>query len=532
MRFGTRIGSLGAWSLLAAAVAAAAPQTAARWVWYPEDAPHDCYKDSRRFRVRFELDGVVANASLWLLVDDRQKLWVNGHGPLAPAERRFASLRYEVGKLLARGRNVLAIEGWNGTSVAGVIARLTVGLADGQEVVVTSGEGWRASREAAEGWVRPDFDDSGWPQVRVIGDAFTKPWIGIPAFHMPVFYTPEEAKARARHLESLLAPAEQFANDPPAAARVQWINGMPAIVINAQARPVVFYRGILDPLREHGRRQIAIFRDAGIHMFCVYARMAKCWAGPGRYDFSSVDEQIRAHLAVDPHAWVVVLIRIIPPSWWMDAHPGELVGYGTSDKLGGDERFRARRGSMASVAWLRDTGAAWAALVRHVEHQPWGRRVIGYQPGYGISAEWHYFGSWQEQYPDTGAAMTRAFRTWLRERYGTDAALRAAWREPRVALGTATVPGVKPRKYAAHLAFRSPAAERHVIDYYHCHQKVVADAIDYLGRIVKEQTHGNKLHGVYYGYFFGVRPQTQGGHLALPAVQTEHMTDSSDRAHG
>ena len=499
--------------------------TAAQWIWYPESPAVDCYKDSRWFRASFDLEDQVTEATLWLLVDDRHVLWLNGTGPLEPAESREASRRYDVTKALTRGRNLIAIEGWNGTSVAGVIARLTVKLANGREVVVTSDGEWRASREAPEGWNGPEFDDSTWPPVRVIGDAFARPWIDIPSFHMPVFYTDEEASASARYREGLLAPAERFADAPALDARLGWVNGMPAFVINGQPQPVVFYRGILDPLREHGRRQIANFRDAGIHMFCVYARLRKCWSAPGEYDFSSVDEQIRAYLAVDPNAWIVVLVRIIPPNWWMDSHPDELVGYGTGSDFVNNEQDRVRRGSIGSKVWLRDTGAAWKALVRHVEDQPWGKRVIGYQPGYGISAEWHYFGSWRDQYPDTGSAMTRTFRDWLREKYGTDAALRAAWGQPQVTLDTATVPDVASRRSAKHLSFRDPATERPVVDYYHCHQKTVADAIDQLGRIVKQQTDGRKLHGVYYGYFFGVRPQTQGGHLELPALLASPNVD-------
>ncbi len=504
--------------ILVIAASAVAQDTAAQWIWYPEDASRDCYKTSRWFRAEFDLDAAPVEASLWLLVDDRQTLWVNGQGPLEEAERTLASLRYDLTGVVAQGRNVFALEGWNGSSVAGVIARLTVRYADGREQIVVSDDSWRASREGPDGWTAPDFDDAAWQPVMVIGDAFSKPWAEHEAFYVPPFYTDAELAARAQRVASLVAQPEQFENDPPADAQLKWINGMPAFVINGEAQTVDSYRGILDPMREHGRRQIALFRDAGIHQFSVYARLDKCWSGPDEYDFSYVDEQIRAYLSVDPDAWLSVLIRIIPPSWWMEANPDELVGYASPGELGGDEQSRARRGSLASEAWLSDTSDAWGALVKHVEDQPWGKRVIAYQPGYGISAEWHYFGSWQEQYPDTGAAMTRTFRAWLRDKYETDEALRAAWADPQVSLDTATVPGIEPRRYATHAAFRDPATERWSIDYYHCHQKVVADDIDYLGRIVKEQTEGHKLYGVYYGYFFGVQPHTQGGHLELPAL--------------
>lgn len=502
-----------------------AQETVAKWIWYPEDAVHDAREQSRWFRYSFDLPQAPQEASLWLMVDDGQKLWVNGHGPFEAQERDTAAGRYDLTEALRAGRNIFALEAYNGTSVAGVIASLSVTMPGGQELVFVSDGSWRASREAPEGWQQPDFDESGWEPVKVIGSAFTKPWHNHPLFSTAAFFTDDERAQYERYREGLMAPPEQFADDPPLTAEAGFVNGSAALTLNGRAYPLVMYRGLPDLTTEHGRRQVENFRDAGVHLYCAYVQIGTCWTGPGEYDFSALDQQIRMYLNIDPDAYLIVMVRLIQPEWWEEAHPDEMVDYAVPGELGGDEAFRAIRASMASEPWLRDTGEAWRALIEHVEDQPWGGRVAGYHPGYGIYSEWHYFGSWRDQYPDTGAAMTARFREWLREKYATDAALQESWADPDVTFETAQVPDVDARKFGELIAFRDPEVEQRNVDYYRCHQGVVADALEHFGRIEKEATDGAKICGAYYGYFFGVRPQTQGGHLELQRLFSSPYLD-------
>lgn len=498
-------------------VPAMAQQTASQWVWYPEQPANDCVRESRWFRKTFDLAEKPREASLWLLVDDSQQLWVNGQGPLSPMGGEMHVHRYDLTALLQSGRNVLSLIGWNGGGPAGVIARLVARRANGQEVVVYSDSSWRALKtEPPADWINLAFDDTSWASVRVIGSAFMAPWYDHALFNVMPFITPEEAKAYQQYMDTLLAPAEQFANETPARAQIKPYNGVPAFFINGQPRPLVMYRGTVDPFSEFGRRQIAQFRDAGIHGYAPYIALDKCWTGPGKYNWRLIDEQVRAYLSVDPDAYLDILVRLVPPSWWFEAHPGEMVAYATSDKVDDpDESGRVLRPSPASEQWRKDTGEAWTSLIRHMETQPWGKRVIGWHACYGIYAEWHYFGSWSMQFPDTGPAMTRTFRDYLRAKYETVEKLRTAWQDPQVEFETAAVPGVPPRQFSALLSFRDAKTEQAIIDYYRCQHKVTADAIEYFGKLAKQASGGRAIYGIYYGYFMGVYPQAQGGHLDL-----------------
>jgi hypothetical protein len=232
--------------------------------------------------------------------------------------------------------------------------------------------------------------------------------------------------------------------------------------------------------------------------------------------FAELDNYVRGYLSADPEAYLILILRLVPPGWWMDAHPQEMVGYAKGPAgRGYDEAYRVERPSLASEPWRRDMMALWRRALAHLEQQPWGKRIIGYQPGYGIYTEWHYYGSWTEQMPDTGPAMTRYFRAWLRRRYGTVKRLRAAWADPSVTFETAAVPGLEPRKTSDLLGLRDPARRRWVMDYYRCQQELTADCLEAFCRAAKEITGGRVLCGAFYGYFHGVPPQTQGGHLEL-----------------
>lgn len=503
-----------------------AQDTAAKWIWYPEAPGHECIDQYRYLRRAFELPAAPAAAELWVSVDDHQELYVNGQGPLESLQATGAARRYDLTDLLVGGDNVLAVRVHNATGPAGLIVRLVIDLPERPSVTINSDEQWRAAKEAAEDWTAAGFDDSRWPPAGVIGSALTGPWSEMPVFHTELFITQEEQVALDRWRQTLLAPAEQFADERPARAALRPHNGAPALFIGDDPRPVVMYRGTVDPFSPFGRRQIANFRDAGVHAFVPYVAADALWKGPGEYDFGVADRIIRAYLSVDPEAHLILMVRLVPPAWWMAQHEDELVRYATSDKIdSSDEAGRVRRPSMASEGWLQDASDLWRSLIEHLEAQPWGKRVVGYHAAYGIYAEWHYFGSWTNQYPDTGAAMTRRFRAWLRDKYGTDEALRQAWHRPEAALATAEVPGVAARRDAELVTLRDPSTEQPAIDYYRCQQQVTADAIEHFGKISKQATGGRTIYGVYYGYFYGVHPQNQGGHLQLERLLASPHVD-------
>ncbi|MEN8254651.1 MAG: beta-galactosidase, partial [Verrucomicrobiota bacterium] len=489
--------------------------TESSWIWYPEDVEEAGPDDPRFMRKTFVLESAPKRAELRVLADDMHTLWVNGK-PVESRKNLWGSgIVYEFRDMLRRGENVLAFKVVNGGGMGGLVFQGEVEDSRGCVVKLRSDPSVRVSRKKKDGWLEPGFKDSSWKPASIVGSAFVQPWFQNALFDVQPFLTRADWERRAVRVESLFKLPPGLAEETPVKAGIGWENGSCVLRFNGEAEPAQIYRGTVDPTTEHGRRQIALFRDAGVHTYMAELYLAHCWLAPGKYDFTLLDETVRGYLSVDPDARLILEPRLIPPSWWMEAHPNELVGYAKGNYNSIDEIRRVRRASLASEVWRQDALEMWRAMIRHLESKPWGGRVVGYQPGYGIYGEWHYFGSWVNEMPDTGPAMTKAFRQWLRERYGSSAALRKAWGRDDVSLDSATVPGIEPRLAKRPLGMYLPVEDQWVIDYYRCQQKITADALEGFCAAAKKETGGRAFTGAFYGYHLGVLQQAQGGHLEL-----------------
>jgi len=490
--------------------------TAASWIWYPESVATEGADQTRYLRKVVQVEGAVAEARLRVMADDGYTFRVNGEALPAPLESGLAGALYDLSSVLKPGENVLAFSVYNAVGKGGLIVTGSVREAGGRQLPLRSDTAFRASREAPDGWDRPGFDDSAWPAASIIGSAFAAPWYHHPAFDMEPFFEPGDKERWAAWREALVALPPGLDKEPYAQARIGYVNGSAALTINRSPRPALIYRGTVDPFTDHGRRQIALFRDAGVHVYAADVPFADFWQESGPSTLAAVDDRIRAYLSADPEAYLILLATLVPPRSWMDAHPDELVRYAQGDDYNSsDEAGRVARPSLASKVWRHEALAMWTRAIKHLEAQPWGKRVIAYHPCFGIYGEWHYYGSWTQQMPDTAPAMTAHFREWLRKRYGTVERLREAWGDPQASFEAATVPGVEARLEAGPLGLRDPLVGRRVRDYYECQQEITADDIELFCSAAKEATGGRVITGVFYGYFNGVPPQTQGGHLEL-----------------
>ena len=83
---------------------------------------------------------------------------------------------YDVGARLVPGRNVIAVEAGGDGGLDALLCDLTVDLADGSALRVSSDASWVVSSTPAVGWATAEFNDEGWQQVRVIGPADAPPW--------------------------------------------------------------------------------------------------------------------------------------------------------------------------------------------------------------------------------------------------------------------------------------------------------------------------------------------------------------------
>lgn len=197
------------------------------------------------------------------------------------------------------------------------------------------------------------------------------------------------------------------------------------------------------------------------------------------------------------------------PGWWQKAHPDECLTF---------DDGQTKSECPASTLWREETVRHLRGLVRFCEDH-YGDHMLGYHPCGQHTGEWFYQRSWEPRLSGFSPAMAAGFRRWLKERYATDDALRAAWGDPNVSLETALLPTAEQRRATTHGLFRDPIAERRLLDFYEYKQLAMEEPLEMMARAIKEETGGKKLVTFFYGYFFDMcgipsGPQIS-GHLAM-----------------
>ena len=271
-----------------------------------------------------------------------------------------------------------------------------------------------------------------------------------------------------------------------------------------------FNRGNWEALNSAWQR-LGAFARSGVHLYSFGVPLG--WVGEGKYDYTFVDQLLAGVLEIDPQALIIPRIGVDAPRWWHKLHPEELNVVWRDGKLG-----TWGRQSFSSQKWLHDAGEALRNFVRHIENSKFGEHVIGYHICAGASSEWSY--CWGGEFYDYSKPHLEAFRKWLRKRYGDVEKLRKAWRDEKVTFETATIPSGERRMRGDLFEFFDPAVSRQVCDYLEFHNHAMAEAILHFARIVKRETKGKKLVGVFYGYhFFGnAAPWFECGHRAFAKV--------------
>jgi hypothetical protein len=238
------------------------------------------------------------------------------------------------------------------------------------------------------------------------------------------------------------------------------------------------------------------------------------WPAPGqREDWSVVDAECQAVLDANPKALLLPRFGVDPQEGWRRAHPEDVMVW--------EDGTSKHTAVVASPRYRKDAAERVTALVKHLEER-FGDHMAGYHPCGQNTGEWFYMESWGYLLNGYAPGDTTWFRAWLRERYGTDAALQKAWNNPAVTLDTATAPTAAARHAAPAGVFRDPVTEGPVIDFVEFQQQTMVDCVCELAKAVRQASQGRKLVTFFYGYVFEFGPMGTGpgssGHYALRQV--------------
>ncbi|MBR4170647.1 MAG: hypothetical protein IKR48_03245 [Kiritimatiellae bacterium] len=508
-----------------------APSSVVQWICPDEPFP-DGIKKTRYYRRVFQTrEGLVKALARWW-IDDVGSLYVDG-GKVTGGAMSVDHPADLTATLKQPGRHVLAVEGRNLAGSGGVCLLLDLEYADGRHESVYTDKSWCYAPSASGlGWTSIDFDDSQWQHVRAFCNVLSPPWTSLA--DMSQLMLPAERQRRSAIFAARQVRVEKamaaMAREQKPVCKIVYENGKSYFDIGGRRFETSFYNASenwnCDSLSL--RRQATMFRDAGVHLYGIGVQAPRVWREDGTINFADVEKRMQDVLSVDPEAHFQICVACDRSvRWWNRKHPDEMVGYATGapNPSEGDTIKNFLAPSLASIPWRRDVADFLRRFVAHLESSPYAKRIYAYRPDYGVYHEWHYFGMARDM-PDTGKAMTAAFRRCLERQYKGDVeALRRAWNKPDVTFATAEIPSKEERLRTSAGNLRDPVKDRPTLDYLRCHAEQVRDCLLDFNRAMKEACGGRALLGNYCGYFFEMPFPAEGWHLENEAILDSPYVD-------
>ncbi|CAL9668997.1 family 78 glycoside hydrolase catalytic domain [Streptomyces sp. enrichment culture] len=159
----------------------------ASWIWSPGATSSDAPEGERRFRATLSLPAgsAVRRAVVIATADDDFTLYVDGaevlHAPRQTDGWRTGRTADVTEATRSAGTEiVVAALATNrpgaGVNPGGLLVRYVVETEDGATRELRTGDGWRTTDAAPEGWEQPGFDDSGWDAAAVLAPYGEGPW--------------------------------------------------------------------------------------------------------------------------------------------------------------------------------------------------------------------------------------------------------------------------------------------------------------------------------------------------------------------
>lgn len=266
-------------------------------------------------------------------------------------------------------------------------------------------------------------------------------------------------------------------------AEVVVIDGVPTLVVDGLRKtPMMMAQWLRPPAGNGFSRYPNYYQqtlDANINIYQVRVN------GAARVnDFSTYFDKI---IAQDPNAMFFVSIWVQSVSDYNFKNRADNVDTTKAD---------AEVCSLGSLEWLDLATKRMNSIVTEFMNSKYAKHMLGFMPTAGNTGEWFDYSTYfNPQTFDSCKANQDHFRIWLKNKYGTDAALKKAWGNNSVTLSNATVPA-----YVYNGPFLDPVKQKNVIDYMEYHSYSLANAINTICAEVKKVTKDTKLVGVPYGY--------------------------------
>lgn len=218
------------------------------------------------------------------------------------------------------------------------------------------------------------------------------------------------------------------------------------------------------------------------------------WTETGYHDFTTPLEHLALTAEAAPDAGIILNFNVIWPSDWVELNPDHAWldasgrrGYGMAGHFRGfgEDLPPGHRWwpSPYSTPALEDAAGIIRAFLGEVRDSPYADRVVGCFISGGHDGQF-FTANW----PDHSPTGVRAFRDWLRKRYGDDDGLRKAWHRPHASLDTVEIPYMSVRpNHPETLSFLDPTEHQDVVDYRRFSSEQGMVIKEYFARVFKDE---------------------------------------------
>ena len=149
------------------------------WIWYDEDYHDSINGTPRYFRYTFTLPDNPAEGNIQITADDYLRMWINGVEIVDDAfDETWSSISMieDLQNYMTAGENVIAVSVGNYTLYSGLLFDGYVTTENGEWVDIISTDATVSSLTEHEGWQEKDFDDSAWPQAKIVEKVGGNQW--------------------------------------------------------------------------------------------------------------------------------------------------------------------------------------------------------------------------------------------------------------------------------------------------------------------------------------------------------------------
>ena len=254
-------------------------------------------------------------------------------------------------------------------------------------------------------------------------------------------------------------------------------NGRPSLYLDGQKAVAMAYTTYFEE-----RSGYADFIRAGYRLFFVNLSFTKkpinsitgftpfhvgAFEDPAHPNYSEFEDAVRRIVACCPEAVIFPRIYVSMPSGWVDTHPDDVI-----PTVGGGYRE-----ALFSEAFRRDGAELLRKTVRHILTSDYAHRIGGWQLCGGQTQEWFH----HDLSGSLGPCAEIPFRRWAKETLGRE---------------DVALPDAEAYRYVGQAVQEKENARLYAL---FCNE-AVAETVDIFAGTVKEETGGEQIVGVFYGY--------------------------------